>query len=321
MVNIDVGSHHVPHILNEQGQPLGVKYQSVTRFIDVLEYKGNLAERDAEYTLRGIGTDPDYYLSEIRANLDEDDPDQRRALKRLAKSAARDAGVWNAADAGSFVHRMTEMLDGGEATMDELCAAAPDYAQDLKAYARATAHLRHEAIEQRVILDELRVTGTADRFVTQRGGGRWTVTDLKTGKSMRYGHLKHSMQFALYAMSKGYDEHTGRRWDTDADQDWAIVIHLPVGKGTCDVYAVDLSLGKEYVRVAQRVHDARAVRTNQVLTPLAAVTWTAEDVSERIRASYDLDNLTAVWKEASTRGEWLDAHTAQAANKKREFND
>jgi hypothetical protein len=207
----------------------------------------------------GIGQRQDLYARAAAAKLE--DKDTLTQIVDAAQAAAADKA---GANLGSAIHQFTERIDRGEA----LTVPAP-YDKDIVAYLAAIDAADIAVVvgwvEKVVCIPELEVVGTLDRLVE----GPWVpakprIADVKTGKDVvRYGMTEIALQLALYAHASYW--WTGNGWqpmNAPIDQDKGIVIHLPVGQGTCTLYEVDLQAGWDAVRLAV---DVRAWRKRKDL--------------------------------------------------------
>lgn len=235
-----------------------VAYTRATTYIAVLEDRFRLELWQQRMVAIGLADRPDLLVSVAAHRSD------REALDDLVRHAKEAARATAGARTGSALHSLTEQHDRGEQVK-----VPPAYAPDLEAYKDATRDLESVAIEQFCVNDKLRVGGTFDRlvrYVDADGNAGHYIADIKTG-SIDFGHLKHAMQFAMYANSIPYDITTHTRFDypPDLDRTKAILIHLPQGEGRCELHWVDISAGWEAVKVATSV---RAWRNRKhLLTP------------------------------------------------------
>ena len=178
------------------------------------------------------------------------------AVKKQANQIVEDAsGValsHRAADIGTALHRLTEMLDRGDRV------PAGPYEADLEAYVNTLiqAGLTVVEVECRLVCDELEMAGTADRIL--RNGGQHYIADIKTGETIDYGGLGWAAQLAAYAHSQLYDTEQGTRTSPPVlDKTTGLIIHLPAGKGICTLYEIDLVAG---YRAATLANEIRAIR-------------------------------------------------------------
>lgn len=171
-------------------------------------------------------------------------PDDDKVAKKELREKALDKGTANeAADMGTALHAMTARVEDET----DLWDPPQQYVADLDAYIDCLAEygLVSEMVECHMVNDEFRAAGTADRIYrltkplyTPDGNileaGTLVLGDLKTGKSLDFSAPGYCVQTALYATGKLYDIHLEKRLATPPiNQDWALLVHLPVGKATC----------------------------------------------------------------------------------------
>jgi hypothetical protein len=200
------------------------------------------------------------------------------------------------------MHDLTEAHDRGE---DVSLFSTPEELRDVQAYAAAMKEggvkILPEYIERFVAIPEFKVCGKLDRIVDI--AGELLIDDVKTAKNVDYGWLDIVVQLALYSMASHY-------WDEDKDdwvpmpavsQDKALVAHLPVGRAQCDLYEVDLVVGREACEVIRHV---RALRSNKSLARPIASSRVESPYAARLRSCAGRDELSAIWKEATAEGAW-----------------
>jgi hypothetical protein len=139
------------------------------------------------------------------------------------------------------------------------------------------------------------------------------------------------VQLALYANADAvWNARTDRYEPMPAvAKDVAVVMHLPVGRATCELYAVDIAAGWEAAQLCQSVRQWRTRKTlaaplSASATPVAATPVAAADpdqhngrkpADEVLAAIGDASSradLDAIWARADERGLWTDGHTAAA---------
>ena len=117
-------------------------------------------------------------------------------------------------------------------------------------------------IERILVNPECGVAGTCDRAVMRKGWKLPRIADVKTGKSVHFSELEHSIQQAMYANATHY-------WDAERgelvpcpplDKKSALIIHLPAGKATCEVHELDIEAGYEAAMLAVEVKEWRGRR-------------------------------------------------------------
>ena len=169
---------------------------------------------------------------------------------------------------GTGLHAMTVRW---EDTKDIAFDPPDEYKQDLYAYGASLDEygLVSEMFEVAFVNDEFRAAGTADRvFRTTKvlqtpdgarlEAGQLLIGDLKTGKKLDFGLPNYAAQLAIYAGGKLYDIVTERRLPTPPiNQNWAILIHLPVGKARCEVLWCSIEAGTYGAWLAHEVKEWR----------------------------------------------------------------
>lgn len=237
--------------------PVTGKQRAWTRATTVastLSDKFGLQQWAQRMTARGFVLRPDLFALACAC-----DPDDKKKLNAVVEDAKEAAASSSGANLGTALHSFTEQLDRGEVVR----APAP-WDADLVAYAttlkQAGVLIDRAYVENIVTLPDEGVAGTFDRLVNI--DGTLTVADLKTGSFLDWHEI--SIQLALYAhASTIYDPATGKHTHMPpVDMERALVIHLPAGKATCELWMVDIAQGWEAAQDALRV---RAWRTRKGL--------------------------------------------------------
>jgi len=240
----------------------------------------------------------------------------RAEVNDICETAKAAAGDKVAANLGTARHAFTELVDSrpDEDPEDLVPAEAlPDVLAYQEALRQAGFVVADYGIERITAVPEWGVAGTLDRLLNQRLGAPLVVGDLKTGRDLSYGWNEIAIQLLIYA--KGADEHglydlaTGT-WDTrtcgSVLTNFAVVMHLPVGKAKCTLYRVDLKAAE---RAAYLCRDVREWRKRRDL----ATQWVISEVEHEPPA----ESREPTWEErfgsATTRGE-LSALYREAVN-------
>lgn len=228
------------------GKP--IPYVRVSTLAKVLDSKEALMAWKQRMTAIGLGKRPD--LAQRAAVTD---PADKRALKEIVEAAMAAAESDRAANVGTTLHSLTEMLDKGT-----LESCPPEHIADLTAYEMATKPLQMKAAELFVVNDELQAAGTFDRLVTLPDG-RLAIADLKTGQhDNNYPHGV-TTQVSIYANSYLYDVATDTRMgylpDLGVSTEVGILVHLPAGKADCRIYELDLTVGYALAKTAVAVRE------------------------------------------------------------------
>jgi hypothetical protein len=276
-----------------------VPYRRCTTFVGALEDTFNLARWQQRMVAVGLADRPDLLLG-VAAHRED-----KAKLNQLCEDALEAARGHAAATTGTAVHALTEIVDRGA----DLPVIPDGAAADLAAYRARTAGVEWLAIERGIVVDHLKVHGTPDR-IGRFPGQPPRVWDIKTG-DIEYGIGKIAMQLAMYAHGVFYDHVGASRTPMPADLDMTtgVIIHLPAGKGTCELVEVDLVAGWEGVQVAREVWDWRARKGLSRPLPPEQVQETP-DLFGLIDLAADPDSLRALW--AANADRWSDEHTAAA---------
>ncbi len=182
------------------------------------------------------------------------DPAGKKACKKLVEECAAMGGANDRREIGTALHKVTELVDRGK---------TPEYLSeetraDVEAYQAALAEagitFDPDYIETTVVLDEHRVAGTVDRLKM------WVpsfelplVGDLKTGADLGYSWQSIATQIAIYSRGEAcYRQGAAEDGSQDerlpmpeVDQENGLIIWLPAGTGTCELFLVDLTAGWE----------------------------------------------------------------------------
>jgi PD-(D/E)XK nuclease superfamily len=228
----------------------------------------------------GVAKRPDL-LAQIAACQ----PDETSRLDALCRDAVEAAGASSSANLGQALHSFAQRVDEGE----DLSIVPDAWRPDVVAYRAAMeeAGFVVELVERVCVVPSLKIAGTFDRTVLERGKRRY-ILDLKTGRTLDYSWGSIAVQLSLYAhASTLYDSESDEHSPMpEVDQETGIVAHLPAGQGTCALYAVDLVKGWEGALMADRVRAWRKEEFNLGRVDVASppATTTRRDwLTERIR--------------------------------------
>lgn len=276
-----------PTRLTKDGKPAIVRYSRPSGFTKQIENTYNLQKWSERNVAVGIAKALHHPFESTRVEellglLDHPDVDQLDSIDtwadNLVATAKQFANASLAAERGTWVHALTELVDDENASITGQFAAQGialgiDYETQERLIvaweqARATFGLEILAIELPVVNDEFRTAGTCDRVVRltrtlrfRTGDGELVelpvgtvaVLDLKTGemKSLTWWNA-YAAQIYLYADSVRYDVATDRRiaHDWPINTRWGLLAHLDVKAaiaGSTDIaqlLLVDLDSGR-----------------------------------------------------------------------------
>lgn len=253
-----------PHIMQPDGKRIA--YTRCSSAAKTIEDTYNLERWDNRNIAFGMSYDASLVARVLAIGGDPAswNKDEKDAVNDIVEAARSVAKAHKAADIGTAVHRLTHRIDRGEDVH------GGPYQADLDAYRAAmtaaglTCH--PEWIECRMVNDELRMAGTADRIV--KVVERHRIADVKTGASIDFGGLGWTAQGAAYAGGLLYDTELEERLSTpDIDQQIGYIIHLPAGQGRCAIYEMDLVAGLAAAKLANEIRATRKASKTWI-TPL-----------------------------------------------------
>lgn len=255
-----------------------------------------------------------------------DAKEAKAAFDELCDEAAHAAGADRGSEAGTQAHTLTEYADAGR--LDEVRHLATESElADLQAYldtCDAAGIIRPPQWIERIITNSVTDSaGTLDRIVDVqrpcgRCGGHLRIADVKSQQSVDFGWMEICCQLGQYANADGIVGEDGRLEPLPDGlcRCTGIVMHVPVGKATCDLYEIDLVVGWQAAQIAAEVRRLRSA-SKTFGWPYAPTRPAAGDrVLTLIESAGHPDALTALWRDLDPRGEWTPVHTAAARAKK-----
>lgn len=241
------------YMMRPPNSPKLVSVQRMTNFIKAIEDTYNLNRWDCRNIALGIANNDDLRDLVVAAR-----PDDKEELNRICDLAKDAAGGNKKSRQGTARHGITERIDRGEMTIDEV---PPSLRPDIVAYHQALEAAGIEIIdcEKYVLHDDILVGGRYDRLVSF--GSQPKILDLKTG-GIDFSPVIIAAQLYGYASAPHlYDPTTEKCTPMpDIDQDVALVAHVPTGEGRCTLYWVDLAIGREAFELAEKVRAIRKCR-------------------------------------------------------------
>jgi hypothetical protein len=221
-------------------------YTRATTIAGTLDDRYSLEKWLQRQVAIGMGKRPDLVALAATAAVDD-----RTTLDNVVAAATDAAAADAKANLGTALHALTEAHDRG------LLTDVPAmFAAELAAYIDATEHLRWLEIEQMVVLDPHSVAGTPDRIGLAGRRRRAQIYDIKTG-SIDFSMGSIAVQMAIYAHANNIYVGGDRLPMPEIDLTRAVIIHLPVGKGTCELVEVDIEAGWEAFQLAMAVREWR----------------------------------------------------------------
>jgi hypothetical protein len=179
------------------GKP--VPYTRVSTLAKALDNKEALMRWKQRQTAIGLGKRPD--LVSMAAAVAGDN----RKLDEIVKEAMSAAESNRAANVGTTLHALTEVVDEGRWPEH----VTENLESDLRAYMTAMHGIEIVAAEQFIVCDEVQAAGTFDRLV-RLPDGQLVIADIKTGQhEPSYPHAT-TIQTSVYARGHLYDPEKGR---------------------------------------------------------------------------------------------------------------
>lgn len=234
----------------------------------------------------------------------------KKRMDELCEEAMKAAGAEDAASVGTSLHDVLEFDDLGRDT-----GFVPDeWLPDLAAYRRMRTCFVTLSSELIVVNHEFQIGGKYDRCVelvypmtTDTGvvlpAGTVIIGDVKTSQSMDFAGCKFGQQVWTYANSCPYNPITESDYDWPHEPprtDWAVIMHVPSGKGLAQLYWVDLKHYKPAMRDTIRVYEWRNKWGKKGINPGR----TFEDYTLTAKHAKTVDDLHAAYCRAAAAGEW-----------------
>jgi hypothetical protein len=225
-----------------------VGYTRMSTLAKALDDKSALTRWKQRQVVIGMANRPD--LSAVAAAVKGDD----RKLDEIVETAMTVAESERAANIGTALHALSEQVDEGV----DIDTLPPQFQADLRAYSAAMAGIQILAKEMFVVTDEIEAAGTFDKLC-RLPDGRVVVADVKTGQhEPKYPHSA-TTQIAGYSRGHLYDPEKGRVGHLPSlgiDQEVGLLIWMPAGKGICELYLLDLTVGWGLAQVSVAVRAA-----------------------------------------------------------------
>jgi len=297
-----------PYIKQAVNPGKELAYTRVTTVAEVLDDRFNLELWKQRQVATGLAMRPDLVA------LAASHPGDKAALDRVCSDAMDAAASSAVANLGTSVHAFVHQINQGQ----EASNVPATLIGDLAAYTVAMQPWEVLRSETMVVLDPLLVAGTFDILVRHRKTGQVRIADVKTGSgAVTYGQQAIAVQLALYSRGEIYHHDTGDREILSCDQEQGLVIHLPVGRGACTLFDVDLSAGWEAAQRALWVRDWRKRR--DLFQPHAFAARPELTDLERINSCGSADSLLQLWRELAGDGRDMSGLLGEFGRRKREL--
>lgn len=314
--------------------PVGGKeiaWTRATTYASTVADTYGLTQWQMRMVAKGIATRPDLYALAAATPVDD-----KKVFDRVVNDAKEAAAASSGANLGTALHAFTERVDLGE----KVDVPTP-WKADIDAYRNTMAAekvgVTADWIERITVVRQLQVAGTFDRILTMPDG-LLRIGDVKTGKDLSYSWGEIAIQLALYAHGAAIWDDRTATWEPmpDLDKQVGVVIWLPVGRGHCELFEVDLAAGWEMARTCGVVREwrkrkdlARPLNGTSMPVTLSASTRSTPRSTPKpdnrtgsaglhllIKKAGSIDALTQLWAEADAVGAWLPAHTEAAKARK-----
>jgi hypothetical protein len=308
----------------EGGKPVG--YQRVTRTASLLDDSWGIPPWMAAMATigtlmrRGLRAQWEALLARSNGNPWYYSEETKRECKRLVDEAAAVGGANDRSELGTALHEITSLLDHGR----ELSHLSEDTAADVRAYQAALAEagisFLPDMIERIVVLDRLRIAGTFDRGAIVPGFERPMIADLKTGADLSYAWQAIASQLSLYSRGEAlYTQGAAedgsedvREEPPDWDQENGLVIWLPAGTGTCQLFLVDLTAGWASVDHALWVQDWRNRKVAMDYEPGQLDRWSAPTTDDDLETVLEASLAVIEAQAAAVRADQIDVDPIEA---------
>lgn len=235
------------------GQSKVTSVQRMTNFLLPLEDMYNIHRNDLRNCALGIARNDD-----LREMVIATRPDDKDGLSKIAEQAMEFVGGKKKARQGTARHGVAEQVDTGEVNLDGI---PEPMRSDIAAYRAAidAAGIEILQVEGYVLHDDLLVGGRFDRIVSF--GSQPKILDIKTG-SLDWGGVKIAAQLYGYASAPWrYDPKTETCTPmVNMDLEHGLVAHVPTGQARCDLYWVDLAVGKRAFELAGEIRAIRKLK-------------------------------------------------------------
>jgi PD-(D/E)XK nuclease superfamily protein len=240
------------------GKVVGMR---ATKFAGTIQERAALEAWLQRSAVVGMSKSPDLFALVYGKDVKRD----KKELDTLVKQAREVAGTGRRANLGTAIHSYAEQLDSRRWTLEDV---PPEHRKDVAAYQyrinQSGLIVVPELMERITYVARYNVAGKFDR-IFQLPDGSYVIGDLKTGETLDWSEQEIGIQLALYEMgvnTSGIWSKKDLRWSTDirVREDIAVVMHLPVGSGSCQLKYVDLEQGRRDAELVWEVMKSRKIK-------------------------------------------------------------
>ncbi len=241
-------------------------YSRISSIAKELDDGKGLAFWQAVMTAIGVTITPEIFCRVAELVDDSDNPyeDHKTELGRLAEKAQEAAGSTIKRELGTTLHEWAAIYDRTQ----DIGLIPAEHQADIQAYADTLVRHGVKVLDNEVFVavDEIEIAGTLDKLLLMPDG-RILTGDLKTGAREPRYPMAVEMQISGYSKGERYDLLTHERSSLGADLEDGILIHLPSGSGSCELYPVNLRQGWQNLMLAKDLKLARK-QSNRPLSPM-----------------------------------------------------
>lgn len=305
------GRYSLPHPVT--GLPHS--WMRTTNFISKIADKHAIDEWEKQTIVAGLALREDYYVEacgvvDFYPDTQDLTKESKQALNEIIERAREAAGGNTGARLGTAVHNFTEQAkrDGTHRAPKKWQGTVDTYLKTLRDF-----HLTPcpELLERKVVNLRYNLAGTFDDGLLTRDG-KLVVGDTKTQKGI-YSYCSPAMQLGVYVNADAmWNAALGEYEEMPPfEKDLGILLWTPVRgayQGSCEPHWVDIKQGYEAVELAHLVYEwqKKGKRKNAIgglYIPPKSLSKT-EEYARRLRDADSVDELSAVYIEASSRALW-----------------
>lgn len=189
------------------------------------------------------------------------DVSDKGVMDKVCEDAMSAAGASEGANKGTARHKLIERymtaVDGDTLTLTESNSAF------LKEYRNVMDKhdISFEYSERIVCMPQYGIAGRLDAVVNYQQLP--TVFDLKTQKTVDFGHIELAMQLGFYAKAPFMWNEVTNEWEHPPSRvrgTYALLCHAPFTTNKIDLYEVDLSHSLDLIEKALAVREARKIK-------------------------------------------------------------